>query len=335
MGDEESPPGAFAIGGPGARRGSSSSLVICSSVRASQSDPVRIDDAHLVALDEENAQSDNMDGSHRSSNTELVEGKALGRRQQDKQGHWIGWVAIVGCAVLAVVLMLVFLLGRSDGKLTETLISANSNFTQDKAPYPPFHDDLPALVTTGILEHRDSPFYHANQWVMKDPNFSTYSKERNLQRFYLAMMFYATNGDSWLDYENWLSYEVSECNWFTKSSFATSSKYYEANVCEDNTVINLSLSSNNLTGTFPIWYTYFIPSLKILDLSYNSIVGALPQSLPLQGTSELGQLSHLKKLDLTDTPVTGKVPVEVCKRVQEGQLELLVDCGTLLECCAN
>ncbi|CAB9527840.1 Leucine Rich Repeat [Seminavis robusta] len=451
MEDEESPPGAFAIGGPGAHRGSASSLVIYSSVRASQSDPVHIDDAHLVALDEESAPADNTDGSHHSSNTELVEGKVLGRRQQDKQGRWIGWVAILGCAVLAVVLMLVFLVGRSDGELKETTMSASSTFTQDQAPYPPFHDDLPALVTTGILENRYSPFYHANEWVMKDPNFSIYAKERNLQRFYLAMMYHATNGDSWLDNENWLSYEVSECNWFTKSSFATSSKFYEANVCENSTVINLSLPSNNLTGTFPIWYTYFIPSLKILDLGYNPIAGALPPitSTPeievfvvchtelegapiinagayfpalkvmridhskirrsnkgalqyltpnlevtnvtgnlrdkgpmfssmgllthleylgnghrgfltstivteiglarslleidwssnprLEGTipSELGQLAHLRKLDLTDTPVTGQVPVEVCKRVQAGQLELLLDCGTQLECCVD
>ncbi|CAB9512448.1 Leucine Rich Repeat [Seminavis robusta] len=450
-------PGAFAVEGPHARLSRSPEVQASSTHEVAQTnqvhiDDVHIDDAHLVDVDAENAMTERVD---HGSSAELVEGRVIGGRQQDKRGHWIGWIAILGCAVLAVVLILVFLLGQSSGEPTESTMNAKHNFTQDQPiHYPPFHDNLPQLVAAAISEDFDSPFYFANQWVMKDPDFSTYSTEQNLQRFYLAMMYYATNGNSWLDNENWLSYEVSECSWFTKSSFTTSSKYYEANVCENSTVISLSLASNNLTGTFPIWYTYFIPSLKILDLGYNPIAGALPPitSTPeievfvvsqtelegapimnagayfaalkvlkingskvrgsnsgalnyltpnlevmnittnptgtstggnifssigllthleylgnghrvvLTGTipteiglarslleidlssnprlegmipSELGQLAHLTKLDLMDTPVTGKVPVEVCKRVQEGQLELLVDCGALLQCCAD
>ncbi|CAB9504824.1 Leucine Rich Repeat [Seminavis robusta] len=456
-------PGTFAVEGPNVGlelphhevEASSTSEVSDTNhvhVDVAHIDDVHIDDAHLVDVEAENATTEHVD---HGSNTELVEGTVIGGRQQDHKGHWIGWVAILGCAaVLAVVLILVFLLGgQSSGEPTESTMNADKQFTQDQAiSYPPFHDNFPEVVATAILEDTDSPFYHANQWVMKDPNFDNYSMERNIQRFYLAMMYYATNGDYWLDNENWLSYEVSECSWFTKSTFPISSKYYDTNVCSNNnnTVINLSLASNNLTGTFPIWYTYFIPSLKIRDLGYNPIAGALPPitSTPkfevfvvsqtelegapimnagayfpalkvlktdgtkvrgnnngalnyiipnlevnnisfnptrahlfstlglltnlqylgqahrgfltgtivteigfatslleidwssnprLEGTipSELGQLSHLTKLDLMDTPVTGKVPIEVCKLVQDGQLELLVDCGDLLQCCTD
>jgi hypothetical protein len=92
------------------------------------------------------------------------------------------------------------------------------------------------------------------------------------------MLYFATNGNGWIRKDNWLSYEVSECDWYSQSSFSRDSKYYEAAVCDSSnaTVINLSLASNNLTGSLPMWYTAFIPELRILDLANNHIGGANP-----------------------------------------------------------
>ncbi|CAB9527511.1 expressed unknown protein [Seminavis robusta] len=108
-------PGAYHVTGwarrNGSRSGSSSTIQIGCSLQTTPSQ-VRIDSAHLVALDEENALVEvDTEGSFRSTHTELVEGRVI-RAGFDKQGHWIGWCVIFGCAAVAVVLMVVFLGGR-------------------------------------------------------------------------------------------------------------------------------------------------------------------------------------------------------------------------------
>ncbi|CAB9520550.1 Leucine Rich Repeat [Seminavis robusta] len=142
--------------------------------------------------------------------------------------------------------------------------------------YPPFQDHLPA-ATIKAIQDVDSPLYEANRWMLQDPNLKNYPRERQRQRFYMAMLYYATNGDSWLQQDGWMSYNISECQWFTSSSYSTDYPYYWGHVCNENqTVVSLSLAKNNLTGSLPIFPTELLPKLQVFDIAENHIASSLP-----------------------------------------------------------
>ncbi|CAB9527986.1 Leucine Rich Repeat [Seminavis robusta] len=446
-------PGAHAVRGPYryAVTGPGRSVSSENPQAQHHEDQLQVSSAQLVVeTDEENGIME-----HSSSNgdapTEVIEGKLMER--QETHCRFIGWLLVFGC-VLVLVVLLIFLIpvfmGEEGSADMEPVIMGTSNPTQEPHRQPALDIELPEVARRGIEEDAESPFFKAAQWLLHDPNYHLYSQEQKRQRFYLSMLYYATNGASWTNNSNWLSYETSECLWFARSSFPADSPYYEPNICQNGTVINLSLASNNLTGDFPLWYTSFLPKLKILDFGQNRIAGQLPTmtsisslevvimsnnpltgapsissgamfdnlrvlkvdgtfirgnnggalpyitpklevfnctaqpndglmwssigvltnlqylgwghrvgnhgSIPtelgratslteidissmtkLEGSipSELGLLTHLAKLDISDTPITGAVPAELCHRIEDGLLELSVDCGDMLQCCPS
>jgi len=111
-----------------------------------------------------------------------------------------------------------------------------------------------------------SPVCLANAWMVQDPKLETHSAWKKIQRFSLAAFYYATKGDDWFHNDDWLSYNVPECQWYT------SSKNYPCD--EEGKMTILDLKSNNLQGNIP--RAAGVPSLKILDLSNNELVGQLP-----------------------------------------------------------
>jgi hypothetical protein len=222
--------------------------------------------------------------------------------EQESSGKKTGfyWVLAI-CFILALVTMLLFLLGPKHQDTSERGQVQSDSSASQTTRYPPFQSNLSQDVSAAIQDE-GSPFYMANLWVLEDPYLHLYSESRKAQRFYLVMLYYATNGNGWTKQDNWHSYEVSECDWYSHSSLSEDSKYYEAAVCDSSstntTVINLSLASNNLTGSLPIWYTSFIPQLRILDLANNYIGGAYPTmtSTPV-----------LEVLVLSNNPLEGAV----------------------------
>ena len=52
-----------------------------------------------------------------------------------------------------------------------------------------------------------------------DPDFTNLTMARRLQRFALATLYYATNGDEWTDAHGWMQYDVHECEWFATGGF--------------------------------------------------------------------------------------------------------------------
>ncbi|CAB9503249.1 STYKc [Seminavis robusta] len=99
-----------------------------------------------------------------------------------------------------------------------------------------------------------------------------YPTERQIQRFNLVVFYRTANGGNWFHNDNWLSYDVSECQWF-------SSAPSEEPICdEDDNFITLNLTSNNLSGTFTLTNT-FIPSLVIFDVSNNDLDGRVPTAV--------------------------------------------------------
>jgi hypothetical protein len=102
----------------------------------------------------------------------------------------------------------------------------------------------------------------------------------------LVDLYRSTNGSGWLDSTGWLA--GNPCTWHGVAP------------CVGNTVTNIVLDNNNLTGTLPDLSD--LSGLQTLDLSENSLNGQLP---------DLGALTELTELNLGDNLLDGTVPAGV------------------------
>jgi Leucine-rich repeat (LRR) protein len=103
----------------------------------------------------------------------------------------------------------------------------------------------------------------------------------------LVAIYNNTNGPEWTNNANWLSGPVD--TWYGLA-------------VENERVVNLDLSGNNLIGIIPPQLGN-LDALLYLDLSSNTISGSIP--------AEIGLLSSLESLFLIDLPLTGNLPGEL------------------------
>jgi hypothetical protein len=219
---------------------------------------------------------------------------------------------------------------------------------------PTQEDDLPGNETEEIL-HGNMPFHvphwtrqtiledvngttpqcRAYEWVLEDPKWETYSKERLLQRFALATLYFSTNGDHWvhvggdtvqIDYmsynltqdvkaqtqsyrrpqkpkvysitsKQWLSHDTNECDWFSLAPLNG------LTVCnEGNFIASLFLEKNGLSGTLPPELG-LLTRLSDLDLFSGNLQGAIP--------TEIGLLTNLVNLNLAENNLQSTLPSEI------------------------
>ena len=88
------------------------------------------------------------------------------------------------------------------------------------------------------LQTTSTPQNDAYLWLAGNANLNTYADEQKVQRYVLALLYYATTGDSWSSNSNWLS-DLDESSWYGVSTDVA------------DQVTNLVLGSNNLNGTIP------------------------------------------------------------------------------------
>lgn len=155
--------------------------------------------------------------------------------------------------------------------------------------------DLVTPETARALEDPASPQAKALFWISSDPEVMNYSLERSLQRFNLAVLYYALNGTKWQANVSWLDPRAHECTWFNQASPDGAEPSCSGGV------------------------------LQRLDLSYNNLEGTIP--------FELGQLKSLTFLDLSGNPqLQGEVPQQMCSEASASRLEVKVEC-TSIKCC--
>ena len=105
----------------------------------------------------------------------------------------------------------------------------------------------------------------------------------------LVTLYEATDGDNWLENENWLSNRPIE-------------EWYGVIVDDSGRVIGLYLSENEMSGTIPPELGY-LTKLEELDLAKNQLRGTIPP--------ELGNLPKLTLMYLYSNQLSGSIPVEL------------------------
>lgn len=92
------------------------------------------------------------------------------------------------------------------------------------------------------VEDPSSPQHRAIRWLSNNAKLDDYPDTQRIQRYALAVLYYSTNGKSWLQDTNWMTDEP-ECDWFNKG----------VTFCDavSKGVSNLNLKDNNLVGKLP------------------------------------------------------------------------------------
>jgi Leucine-rich repeat (LRR) protein len=151
------------------------------------------------------------------------------------------------------------------------------------------NESLTALVDTASAQSLSL------QWLLEKSNFQNWPFHRQVQRYAMATIYYATDGHAWSNGGgNWLTNET-ECQWFQGS---------EGDFCGENgtELQYLNQSSNTLNGKMPN-DIQLLSSLTVIDLSMNQIYGTL--------SSGLGSLTALTFLSLNDNKLSGTIPSEL------------------------
>lgn len=103
------------------------------------------------------------------------------------------------------------------------------------------------------LSNPSSPQRAAFEWLRTSNNTQISSDERILQRYALASLFYATEGDQWKTTVSWLS-EDDECFWYTTSNTGM--------LCDsEGNMVEIHLRNNNLQGNLPMELIFLANSL--------------------------------------------------------------------------
>lgn len=152
-----------------------------------------------------------------------------------------------------------------------------------------------------------SPQFHAYGWLVEDDKSTDgdddkYDDEQLFQRYALATLYFATNGEGWKRSGGWIT-SADECDWFGVSGCEADDASYT-----EHTVIAVNLKENQLEGTIPPELFEFIQNLVVLNLANNQLSGPIPK--------EIGELRHLDILELAVNQLTS-IPMEM------GQLEAI------------
>ncbi|CAB9511129.1 Leucine Rich Repeat [Seminavis robusta] len=259
------------------------------------------------------------------------------RARRDKQFQTK--VFSVSCLVLIViVVILVAVVVLTPGNNEESSYPHSTNHddfsatTPTRAPSPAasttLHgsilDLLPQCTVRSIEEDPESPQAQAFQWLWDDIEQGDYlydsSEEEGqmIQRFALATLYFATNGDLWTTNSNWLNHSVHECDWFQQSSFSLRDKrskfisgYFEefknisgAPSCHNHSGLyqHLWLDQNNLVGSIPE-ELFLLTSLETLSIGRNRIEGTI--------STRVGQLTQLEGLVINGHAKVGTIPTEI------------------------
>jgi len=150
-----------------------------------------------------------------------------------------------------------------------------------------------------LLRDEDTVYGKAFKFVVEtDKRQLKPSDDLLIQRYVLALIYYATNGEEWKYGNLHFLTEVHECHWKKR----VKKTWVGVIDCEGMHVTNLELSGQNLNGPV-IAEIGLLERLTTLDLGNNFLSSTLP--------SQLGNLKKLTHLTLASNVISGSIPVEL------------------------
>jgi len=133
----------------------------------------------------------------------------------------------------------------------------------------------------------DSHQYTAYQWIVNQDGAQVCPNDQTLvQRYVLALLYFAMGGVGWIPSAGQYLNNGPECGWFGVS-------------CESGYVVELVLKAQNLVGPIPAEIGG-LRRLRKLELDGNLITGPITESI--------GYLTSLTVLDLDRNLLTGTIP---------------------------
>ena len=216
----------------------------------------------------------------------------------------------------------------ADGGDVEITVKANIEFEYEiSADWITFaqtramttHELIFHVSPNDVTEPREGKITFTNGDIKEEVTIAQTGKEVSYEEVYakekaiLTTLFEATGGSGWTDNTNWCS-DLPVSQW------------YGIMTDHDGFVINISLQSNNLTGSIPEGLSG-LERLISLDLSYNNLTGSIPAEIgsisnlyliylnfnQFSGSipSELSNLRNLEYLELSKNQLTGNIPSEL------------------------
>ena len=239
---------------------------------------------------------------------------------------------VAGLLAIILVIVLIFTLRKGNGSDQEVPLSLTAAPTGAPSEAPTsvlnlLSQRLDAVLPVNTLQTIDndpaSSQAFAYEWILEDPimlelgapSSSPTIAQRVRQRFALATLYLATNGDQWSINTNWLNHSVHECDWFTQENYGAElfddqTEYVTGSLtkCYNDTdgdlYQHLWLHANNLQGTMPLELFQLMPSLR-------SIVFRTNKDLTGPISTEIGLLQRLESVTFSGTKLTGQLPSEL------------------------
>ena len=174
------------------------------------------------------------------------------------------------------------------------------------------------------LEDTSSPQYQAAEWLFTNPGLSGYTETEINQRYALATIYLATDGDNWRLNNGWLDPERPECQWIgigceaqpasgrklgqDETSASASLRGKNTNEAENKerrtqalvfVVKKVQLFELALSGPLPSEIA-IMTETKDISCYGNSITGPIPDAI--------GDIAGLEILQLDGNLMTGTLP---------------------------
>ena len=146
-----------------------------------------------------------------------------------------------------------------------------------------------------------SPQSQALSWLQEDPIILTPGRSTRtaLERYVLAVLYYATNGPSWNNYH--LNRD-DVCTWHDDFGENTPADTWNGVVCSDaggGTIDYLILPDNNLFGPVPS-ELILLTNLRVINFNFNRLSGSIP--------TRINELTALEALGVNTNRLKGSLP---------------------------